>query len=734
MNHFKAILLLSAILFCTSLSAGADGTWTNFTNTNHITDIDFQGPYVWCATAGGVVRWDTRDMSCRVFGPEDGLPDYSATAIAVSGDGSVFAGTKKDVARFDGSRWSRIPLLEKDKDFRRINAVASAPDGTVWAAYWANPVCRWKNGAWEHFSDMGGEGITFAADGTVWIGQHDGLLKYDGTAWSKYLLEPSEENTTGDPAIDSEGNIWLAKPKKLYRFDGNAWKVFSLPDKWTSIHRLEFDQNGVLWFGTDHGVYRLEDDFFSPFTVSDGLPDELVSALRIAPDGTVWAGTARGLARYDGERWTAFHTDCLLPGDGNNKILIAPDGALWAATNNGIARYSNGKWTVYTEKDGLIKNWMLSISLAQDGSIWAGSFGGVSRFDSGKWTSFPMDDGSFKYVNSTYKPLIAPDGSVWIDTPTGIQIYRNGEWTIITPEDGLPLNVEAMEVDRDGVAWFGSPAGVTRYDGNTWRLYTVTDVLPGNSITWLLADMEGNIWAQNYEGIARFQDDKWVAFPSKDLFENKYSGVAYAGPDGSVWISNHISLYRYMNGTLTRIAHREEFPYLQPSQMKYAPDGSLWFGTFYGVMHWNGTTLTEYTPADGLAGIGVNSIDFSADGAVWIGTDRGVSRFMPNMVVAVRQKEESPAPFSILGNHPNPFNPSTTISFSLSAPEHVSLAVYDITGRKVRTLVSGPMSAGAHSVVWNGRDSTGNAVASGPYFSRLSINSRVETRKMLLMR
>ncbi|MHB9028902.1 MAG: FlgD immunoglobulin-like domain containing protein [Candidatus Latescibacterota bacterium] len=207
-----------------------------------------------------------------------------------------------------------------------------------------------------------------------------------------------------------------------------------------------------------------------------------------------------------------------------------------------------------------------------------------------------------------------------------------------------------------------------------------------------------------------------------------------AGPDGSVWVSNHYSLYRYKDGAWTRFAHRPEHPFLQATGVKYAPDGSLWFGTFSGVMHWDGTTLTEYTPADGLTGIGVNSIDFSSDGAVWIGTDRGVSRFMPDTVVAVQEKDESPTSFAITGNYPNPFNPSTTISFSLGAPEKVTLTVYDITGRKVRELISGPMSAGAHSVVWDGKDERGKAVSSGVYLSRLEAGGKAETRRMLLIR
>jgi Tol biopolymer transport system component len=96
--------------------------------------------------------------------------------------------------------------------------------------------------------------------------------------------------------------------------------------------------------------------------------------------------------------------------------------------------------------------------------------------------------------------------------------------------------------------------------------------------------------------------------------------------------------------------------------------------------------------------------------------------------------EALPTGFAITGNHPNPFNPSTTISFGLPSSGTASLAVYDITGRKVRELAAGRMTAGAHSTVWDGRDASGRAVSSGVYFARLSIGGAATTHRMMLMK
>jgi hypothetical protein len=70
--------------------------------------------------------------------------------------------------------------------------------------------------------------------------------------------------------------------------------------------------------------------------------------------------------------------------------------------------------------------------------------------------------------------------------------------------------------------------------------------------------------------------------------------------------------------------------------------------------------------------------------------------------------------------HPNPFNPSTTITFALARPDNARLDVYTIDGRHVRTLVDRGLGAGPHSASWDGKDKTGQAVGSGTYFYRLT--------------
>ncbi len=86
-------------------------------------------------------------------------------------------------------------------------------------------------------------------------------------------------------------------------------------------------------------------------------------------------------------------------------------------------------------------------------------------------------------------------------------------------------------------------------------------------------------------------------------------------------------------------------------------------------------------------------------------------------------------------NYPNPFNPSTTISFRLPKAAHVTVEVYDVLGKKVATLLDDNVSAGAHSVVWNAKNNNGQALGSGLYFYRITVDGKTPImRRMLLLK
>jgi hypothetical protein len=99
--------------------------------------------------------------------------------------------------------------------------------------------------------------------------------------------------------------------------------------------------------------------------------------------------------------------------------------------------------------------------------------------------------------------------------------------------------------------------------------------------------------------------------------------------------------------------------------------------------------------------------------------------------------ESVPAPSTpgvlSLGSHPNPFSGSTQIRLNLPSEVRVSLSIYDVTGRLVRTLADGVMTAGEHNVEWNGRSASGGQVAAGVYVVRMDVEGRRVTRKLFVL-
>ncbi len=105
-----------------------------------------------------------------------------------------------------------------------------------------------------------------------------------------------------------------------------------------------------------------------------------------------------------------------------------------------------------------------------------------------------------------------------------------------------------------------------------------------------------------------------------------------------------------------------------------------------------------------------------------------------NTITGVDAAKEIPVSFYVEQNYPNPFNPSTTIKYALPQTSYVTVKIYDILGRLVNTLVNSEMPAGIHKIVWNGDDSKGAKVVSGPYFYQINSGSQIISKKMLLVK
>ena len=228
--------------------------------------------------------------------------------------------------------------------------------------------------------------------------------------------------------------------------------------------------------------------------------------------------------------------------------------------------------------------------------------------------------------------------------------------------------------------------------------------------------------------------------------ENTYEGYGVScttvAPDGSILISIYANdgtthnpvwgslIYYYDGTTIRRFSGFTEIAGGY-SSLQYNNKGEFCTSGGFGLII-EGTSLTTDS---------VSRFVFAPDGSIWTlsstSTTSTLKRYgEPTYSLGVESEEAAsvPQPVKLNANYPNPFNPSTTISFNLQEPGMTKLVIYNIMGQEVRYLLNYNMEAGNHNVVWNGKDDKGKAVSSGVYIIRLEAGKNIAMGKMLLMK
>jgi len=227
--------------------------------------------------------------------------------------------------------------------------------------------------------------------------------------------------------------------------------------------------------------------------------------------------------------------------------------------------------------------------------------------------------------------------------------------------------------------------GVYYYDGESW-----TDHLTLGGpvdIRCMAVDKENAVWVGTDNGVWSYIDGEWRQYTDENAPTGRIH-LSVVGGNDTMWIVDY-------------------------SGNTFSYDGSEW-------------------QQHGFLG-GKNCIAEDNNGNLWIGTDNGVYRYTPDPVTNAVNREPAPESIALIAS-PNPFNPATTIAFTIPEYGPATLTVYNLAGQKVRTLLDTPMSAGSHTIVWDGTDGTGRSVAAGVYLTRLMAGDMKATGKMAFIK
>ncbi|MBU2492656.1 MAG: T9SS type A sorting domain-containing protein [Bacteroidetes bacterium] len=277
------------------------------------------------------------------------------------------------------------------------------------------------------------------------------------------------------------------------------------------------------------------------------------------------------------------------------------------------------------------------------------------------------------------------------------------------------IRFSSIKFMNNEVGWLLGAYGLDNFDdtfvyktidgGENWtQIGTIKNILQ-NNISWASGD---TLWSSGFEfAISIDNGVKW---------DNDYSFLC-EGVD---------SINGYFNFFIDLLQLDSKNGFAVVSKLITGGNKTFLYRTFNAGDNW----CLEDVP-DGFEPIGINTIGkyFYA-----IGKNGKSITSIPKVVGIEQDIISLPTEFHLYNNYPNPFNPSTIISFDLITTKWIKLDIYDSNGRLIKELVSGSLAPGRHTISWDGTNNNSFKVSSGIYYYRLQSINNSQTKKALLLR
>jgi PAS domain S-box-containing protein len=477
------------------------------------------------------------------------------------------------------------------------------------------------------------------ADGYLWIGTDQGLIRFDGfnfefvsftsdttaskvpilqllvDAAGKLWLRPRgtdilrqlngkfENVTYGAEALtsqitavtkDSNGGVLLSDiAKGTFRFKGDEIQRLAkptvLPGSSPVISMAE-TAGGKIWLGTlGAGLFLFADGRAGK--INAGLPDRKINSLLTIGE-ELWVGTDTGLYHGDGNGFRRAELPSSISSVQVLSMLRDRDSNIWVGTTRGLLRI-NAKGTSFSEENELRGDGGINALFEdREGNLWIGGARGLGRIrDSAFVTYSSVSDRRFEHNGPVY---VDPEGRTWFaPAQGGLYVLQNGR---VQPVTSTPPNEVVYSISgRADVVWVGRQrGGLTRLrlrnGAITSQSYTVANGLAQNSVYAVYESRDGSVWAGTLNGgVSKFKD-------------------------------GHFSNYTTANGLASNTV----------SSILETRDGAMWFATPAGLSSFSNGQWRNYTTAEGLPSPDVNCLFEDSSGTLWSGTSAGLASFASN--------------------------------------------------------------------------------------------------------
>lgn len=719
MKTFHVYLLLSFL--CNTSLYSQTNLWENYFRSETANDFAEEGDFVWIALShNGIMKINKQSRETTFFSNANTeIPLTSVSAITIDKLGNKWIASN-GLLKFDNINWVRYTPENSGLPSLQINS------------------------------------IEIDSGGNLWIGTDKGIAKFNGLDWFVFNKSNSPLPTNNIMCLENIGDtLWIGTDQGLVKFFNETWMIFNSTNSGIAnnyISSVKSEKNGNLWIGHSSSqggvVSKFSSGIWKLFNQST-IGMSSVKSIDVDRWSRKWiAGGGIAIISND---LLATHMNVNNSGicsDLVKKIFIDSDDHEWIASvpyssgnikRIGGVNYHHGiLWdTIQTANCSLSSGNLLTIKAENNGDIWIGTEGGINKFNKSVWKDF-YSDHKINMINQDRK------NNLWFGTETGLLIFNGTSWAeYSTNNSPYPSNkITSMIEDEKDNIWIGTfDAGLIKNDGSTLKVFNTSNSgMPGNCVTSIAVDINRDLWVATNNGLVKvtqyyMDDGREIEHFDKyqaNIFQN-ISSIAI-DPSNKKWIGTLThGLIEYIDETNTNIYSTNNSPIPSDRINKLLlQNDSLWIATDSGIALFANNTWEVYnTYNSGLSWNYVTDFDFDNVGNLWITSGKGgtsvfkISELRNNLT----NTSEHDSQLLTTQNYPNPFNPNTILSYKIPEDGIVKINVYDIAGRKVKSLLNEYQTKGEYTIEFYPND-----LASGVYIYEIRMNNLKTNKKMIYLK
>ncbi|MDQ2776947.1 MAG: ATP-binding protein [Acidobacteriota bacterium] len=491
--------------------------------------------------------------------------------------------------------------------------------------------------SWGSESGLSGGAVSAlaqGADGYIWIGTEEGLVRFDGVRFTSFDRHSTglQSNEITALRVDRNQNLWIGtRGGGLASYSKGKFKSFKTQMAGLSqvILSLYEDGRGTLWIGTEgDGLVRYQDGKFRKTEQQDSQAGENIFSISGDKNGNLWLGTEKGLSRVSNGTQVSVATNKEFGKREVRCVLVDHTGVVWAGTNGaGLWRLDSKSLEQFTKRDGLSDDAISSLLEDGAGTLWIGTTeGGLNRFANGRFSSSSEKVG---YSGSAFAIFEDHAGTLWVGG-NGLRSFREGIFTPVGQREGLISDIAlSLFQDSKGTIWIGSDHGLSAVERNSPAIYTKRHGLPTDTIFSIAEDGKGDIWVGTRHGVARMSKDGVRNYSLKDGLPSDVVVCVYKDSKGNLWVGTRGGLSEFDGNRFVTYTSRDGLPDKTVTAIQEGIAGDLWIGTAGGgLSHFTNGRFKTFQTGGGFPNNAVDSMAEDPDGTLWVATrGGGLNRF-----------------------------------------------------------------------------------------------------------